>query len=526
MQDVGIWSLVPPLVAIVLAVVTKEVIFSLLCGILAGTAIYAVSAQLGFMGCVSTTVELMTTKLGGNAAMILFLAMLGALVAVITQAGGSRAYADWAAKRFQGRRTATLATALFSVFLFIDDYFNCITCGTVMRPVTDRFGVSREKLSYIVDMMAAAAAILAPISSWAASVMSYIPAQEGMTGMQAFLWAAPMNLYAVGTVFMVFWVCSRKNADYGPMAAAERQARRFGVQDGGDAGLEELKVSDRGTVLDLILPIGALIVFSILAMLYVGEFWSGKGLSLFEAFGGTDAPTALALAGFGSLLVAFFLFTLRGRMTFGQFFTAVGNGVKSMVAPCIILTLAWSISGVCRELLGTGQYVAGLVAESGVPVQILPAIVMVIAGLLAFATGTSWGTFGILIPIVVTICEQVAPELTVTALSAVLAGSVFGDQVSPISDVVILSSASAGCDMMRHVMTQLPYALTVAGCAAVGYLVAGFTVGWGYGASLAVTLAVFFALLLLCLLILPRLMPGQEDGAESPAEEAITAEEV
>lgn len=380
MQDVGIWSLIPPLVAIVLAVMTKEVIFSLLCGILAGTAIYAAAAHLGPVGCVSSAVELMTTKLGDNAAMILFLAMLGALVAVVTQAGGSRAYADWAAKKFHGRRTATVATALFSVFLFIDDYFNCITSGTVMRPVTDRFGVSREKLSYIVDMMAAAAAILAPISSWAASVMSYIPAQEGMTGMQAFLWASPMNLYAVGTLFMVFWICIRKNADYGPMAAAEYRAYRFGAEEEHSEELQELEVSDRGTVLDLVLPIGALIVFSILAMLYVGGYWSGEKTSLFEAFGATDAPTALALAGFGSLLVAFFLFIPRRKMTFAQFFVAIGNGVKSMVAPCIILTLAWSISGVCRELLGTGSYVARLVAGSGVPVQILPAIIMIVAG--------------------------------------------------------------------------------------------------------------------------------------------------
>ncbi|MDD2955045.1 MAG: Na+/H+ antiporter NhaC family protein [Oscillospiraceae bacterium] len=522
MQDVGFWSLVPPLVAIVLAVLTKEVIFSLLCGILSGTAIYAVANHLGTMGCFSTTVELMTTKLGGNAAMILFLAMLGALVAVITEAGGSRAYADWAAGRFKNRRTATVATALFSVFLFIDDYFNCITSGTVMRPVTDRFGVSREKLSYIVDMMAASAAILAPISSWAASVMSYIPVRDGMTGMQAFLQAAPMNLYAVGTLFMVFWICIRKKGDYGPMAAAEARAQRFGPAQENADELEKLEVGQEGKVIDLVLPIGALIVFSILAMLYVGGYWSGEGLSLVEAFGATDAPTALALAGFGSLLVAFFLFTLRKKMTFGGFFLAVGNGVKSMVAPCIILTLAWSISGVCRELLGTGSYVARLVAGSGMPVQILPAIVMIVAGLLAFATGTSWGTFGILIPIVVTICEQVAPELTITALSAVLAGSVFGDQVSPISDVVILSSASAGCEMMRHVVTQLPYALTVALCAAVGYLMAGFTVGLGYGVSLILTLAVFFTLLVACLLILPRALPGVQ---KEPAAEILEGEE-
>lgn len=341
MQDVGIWSILPPIVAIVLAVITKEVIFSLICGILSGTVIYVLCNQLSIIECFPTAVGIMTEKLGENAAMIVFLSLLGGLVAVITKAGGSSAYASWSQGRFKSRRSALTATAAFSACLFLDDYFNCITSGTVMRPVTDRFRISREKLSYIVDMMAASMAILAPISSWAASVMSYIPAQGDMGGMQAFLHAAPLNFYAVGTIFMVFWICVRKKGDYGPMAQAENKARRCGVCDTKETENEisRMQTSSKGRVWDLAVPIAALLVFSILAMLYVGDFWS-ESLSLTEAFGKTDAPTALALGGAGALLVAFFLFIPRRIMPMAEFFKAFNDGVKSMVGASVILTLA------------------------------------------------------------------------------------------------------------------------------------------------------------------------------------------
>ena len=514
MQDVGIWSVIPPLVAIVLAILTKEVIFSLACGILSGTVIYVLCNQLSLVQCFSTAVDIMITKLGENIAMIVFLSLLGGLVAVITKAGGSNAYATWARSRFQSRRAAMSATAVFSACLFLDDYFNCITSGTVMRPVTDRFRISREKISYIVDMMAASMAIMAPISSWAASVMSYIPQGGGLTGMQAFLHAAPLNFYAIGTIFMVFWMCVRKNGDFGPMAAAERKVQRTGVLETEETENEitRMETSSKGRVWDLAIPIAALLVFSVLAMLHVGGYWS-EHLSLVQAFGNTDAPTALALGGAGALIVAFFLFIPRKIMPMADFFKAFNDGVKSMVGASVILTLAWSISSVCRDYLGTGEYVARIVRDCGIPIHLLPAIAMVIAGLLAFATGTSWGTFGILIPIVVTICEALAPEMAVLSLSAVLAGSVFGDQVSPISDVVILSSTSSGCDLMRHVVTQIPYALTVASCAAVGYLVAGFTVQWGYSVYLPLSLGVFLLLLIGALILLPKIFPGADEAA-------------
>ena len=287
-------------------------------------------------------------------------------------------------------------------------------------------------------------------------MISYYPTDGGMTGMQAFLRAIPMNLYAILSIVMVFWLCVRKNGDFGPMAAAQRRAKESGVQTVAESG-ETAQTSQKGRVLDLVLPIAALIVFSILSMLYYGGYWNGEGLSLFDAFGATDAGTALAMASMLSLIVAFLLFVPRGLLKFREFFQGIISGIQTMVPACVILTLAWTISGVCRDLLATGDYVAGVVATSNMPVVLIPAIMFGVSAMLSFATGTSWGTFGILIPIIVSVCEAAAPELTVTALSAILAGSVFGDHCSPISDTTIMSSTGAGCAHIDHVSTQLPY---------------------------------------------------------------------
>ena len=457
--DVGILSILPPIIAIVLALVTKEVIFSLLVGILSGTVIYTVAADLGPVAVFSTVTELMSTKLGDNGAMIVFLALLGALVAVITMAGGSLAYGNWASQKLKRRSGAAAATGLLGCLIFIDDYFNCLTVGTVMRPVTDKHLISREKLSYIIDATAAPVCIIAPISSWAASVISYFPEDAHLSGMEAFVRAIPMNLYAILTIFMVFWLCIRKNADFGSMAAAERRALQSGVVVSDEASaaedeLAKIQPSKKGKVSDLVIPVIFLIIFSILSMLYVGGYWSGEGKSLFQAFGDTDAGPALALGAFGALLVAFFLFVPRRLISFRGYFSAVGSGIKSMVPAIIILTLAWSISGVCRDLLMTGEYVAGVVEHSNMPVGLIPAIMFVVAGLLSFSTGTSWGTFGILIPIILAVCQSVAPELTVTALSSILAGSVLGDHCSPISDTTILSSMP-GCKPGRATAPSL-----------------------------------------------------------------------
>jgi Na+/H+ antiporter NhaC len=507
----GWLSVLPPVIAISLALITKEVIFSLLMGILSGTLIYSLLGGLGAIGALHVTVDLMIAKVGSNASMVIFLAMLGALVVLITRAGGSAAYGTWAARRLKGKRSAGFAAGLLGMLIFIDDYFNCLAVGTVMKPVTDKYRMSREKLAYIIDATAAPVCIIAPISSWAASVISYYPTQTGITGMQAFVGSIPMNLYAVLTLTMVLWLNLRKNGDFGPMARAERRAEEQGtaaaIEGPGDGGMSREKVSDKGTVLDLVIPVLFLVVFSVLAMLFYGGFWA-EDKSLFEAFGDTDAGAALALGGFGALIMAFFIFVPRKLMSFTEFFAGVMDGVKSMVGALIILSLAWTISGVCRDLLATGPYVAGLVQQSNLPVVLIPAIMFVIAAGLSFATGTAWGTFGILIPITIAVCDIVAPFLSVTSLSAVLAGSVFGDHCSPISDTTILSSTGAGCNHISHVSTQMPYALTVAVVCFAGYIIAGVTAPLGFGVSIGITLPICLIALCGLLLALPKLIPG------------------
>ena len=510
--NAGILSIIPPIIAISLALITKEVVFSLILGILSGTFIYSLSTGLSVFALFHVSSDLMITKVGDNAAMVIFLAILGALVAVITKAGGSMAYGQWAAKRLKSAKGASIATALLGIIIFIDDYFNCLTVGTVMKPITDRHNISREKLAYLIDATAAPVCIIAPVSSWAASVISYYPTQTGISGMQAFISSIPMNLYAILTLFMIIWISLRSNSDYGPMAKAQERALKGQVQpDGSDDMSDELakiQVSDKGQVFDLVFPVILLVVLSIAAMLFYGGFLDMEGSlgsRMFEAFGETDAGLALALGGFISLVAAFFIFVPRKLISFKDFFSSVTAGIKSMVPALIILALAWTISGVCRDLLLTGEYVAGIVESSSLPVMLIPAIMFVIAAALSFSTGTSWGTFGILIPITITVCDSVAPWLSITSLSAVLAGSVFGDHCSPISDTTILSSTGAQCRHIDHVATQIPYALTVAAICFVGYIIAGLTSGMGYGISLAITLPVSLFLLIVVLLVMPNL---------------------
>ena len=515
--SVGLLSIVPPVVAIVLALITKEVVFSLVLGILSGTAIYSIASGGGLIGIFDTTIKLMADKLGSNSTMIIFLCLLGILVALVNRAGGSRAYGEWAVRKLKSKRSASVATVFLGILIFIDDYFNCLTVGTVMRPVTDRFGMSRAKLAYLIDATAAPICIIAPISSWAASVISYYPTSSQTSGMTAFVSSIPMNLYAILTIIMVFYIAIKKNADYGPMLKAEMECERkiqAGATDAdANAKYKDLSDSERdflavsesskGKVIDLVVPILFLIITCILSMLYVGGYWRDNP-NIFDAFGNTDAGTALSLAAFITLVFTFIFFSIRGVVTFKDFFASFNPGVNSMVAACIILALAWTISGVCRDLLGTGEYVASLVQSSGVPVAILPALIFVVACLLSFSTGTAWGTFGILIPIIISICEIAAPDLLITTLAATLAGSVFGDHSSPISDTTILASTGAQCDHLLHVGTQVPYASTVAVCCVIGYIVAGFTGSLGFAASVGITLAVAIICLIALLIILPK----------------------
>ena len=504
--DVGWLSILPPVIAIVLALITKEVISSLIVGIFSGTLIYAFSTGGGIVKATDVTLTLMGEKLGDNTSIILFLGFLGALVAVITMAGGSRAYGEWAGNKIKTKKGAQLGTSLLGTLIFIDDYFNCLTIGTVMRPVIDKHHISRAKLAYIIDATAAPICIIAPISSWAASVISQMNGLEvngqALNGMETFMATIPYNLYAILTLIMVVVLCVT-NIEFGPMAKFEEEARNnkgnlsVGMdQEGGDE-FARMKISSKGSVFDLIIPIAALIIFAILSMLYIGGYFEG-GMTLAEGFGNTDAGIALAIAGFGALVVAFILFVPRQILDFKEFMEGITIGVKSMVGAFIILTLAWTISGVCRDLLGTGEFVGELVRQSHMPAALIPAIVFLVAGALAFAMGTSWGTFGILIPIVTMVCGSVAPELVTAALAATLAGAVFGDHCSPISDTTILSSTGAGCKHIDHVSSQIPYTLVVAACCFVGYLIAGFT------ANVWLTLGSSIALLGIILAILRR----------------------
>lgn len=503
MEHFGFWSLLPPILAIVLALITKEVISSLLVGILSGLLIYTGGNPLQAL---VELFSLMTSKIGENAYMIVFLSLLGALVCVITMSGGSRSYGEWATKKIKKRSSAMLATSGLGLLIFIDDYFNCLTVGTVMRPITDKHLISRVKLAYVIDATAAPICAIAPISSFAAYAISVL-ADTGATqsGMTTFLQSVPFNLYAILTIVMVL-ALSLCQLDFGPMERFEKAAREGREVKGSKAAhsqdeLDGIVPSEKGRIWDLVLPIVALVLFTVSSMLWTGGFGTvvdGEKVGLMAAFGNTDSNASLAYGAFGALVVALLLYLPRRLMTYKEFFAGINSGFKSMTSAITIMVLAWSIGGVCTEYLLTGQFVGELVRSSHFPLQFFPAIIFAVAGGLAFATGTSWGTFAMLIPISVEISRYSAPELIPIIFAAILAGAVYGDHCSPISDTTILSSAGAGCNHIDHVSTQLPYATLAAGCCFVGFLVAGFT------ANALLTLAVAVALLLLSLLFLHR----------------------
>ena len=496
--SVGWLSILPPMIAIGLALITKEVLSSLMIGVLSGTLIYTVATGGNLVvDTLKNTFTLMGSRFDLD--IILFLALVGALVSLITMAGGSRSYGVLMNKKLKNKSSALLATGGLGALIFIDDYCNCLTVGTVMKPVTDRFKISRAKLAYIIDATAAPVCIIAPISSWGAAVISSLPEDSHMfsSGIHAMVATVPFNLYALLSIAMLI-ALSVSNLDFGPMARAEARAAK------GDLGAVDIslgegaKISDKGTVWDLILPVIVLIVVSALAMLENGGYFAG-GLTLAEAFGDCSSGPALVLGSFVALVWAFIQFVPRKLMTAREFMGGITEGIKSMVPADIILVLAWTISGVCRDLLMTGDFVSTVVESSNIPIAILPAITFAIAAALSFSMGTSWGTFGILIPIVFAICESVAPSLIIPTLAASLAGSVFGDHCSPISDTTIMASAGAGCDHIEHVSTQLPYCILVAACCFVGYLAAGFTNG-----NLLLTLGVSILMMIGLLVVLHK----------------------
>ena len=468
------FSLLPPVIAIVLALNTKEVYTSLLVGIASGALLYANgNLELALNTLFFNEDGGMITKLSdsGNVGILAFLVMLGILVALMNKAGGSAAFGRWASTHIHSRAGAQFATLLLGVMIFVDDYFNCLTVGSVMRPVTDRQKVSRAKLAYLIDSTAAPICIIAPVSSWAAAVTSSVPAGSGINGFTMFLRTIPYNYYAVLTVVMSLFLIFT-GAEFGPMKLNEDNAkngdlfttadRPYGddVDDGSDTN---------GHVIDLIAPVLVLIAACIFGMVYTGGFF--EGVDFITAFADCNASAGLVLGSSIALLFTFVFYRVRSVMTFQDFAACIPEGFKAMVSPMLILSLAWTLSGM-TGLLGAKYYVASLLGNSAAALQyLLPFIIFLVAVFLAFATGTSWGTFSILIPIV---CQAFPDgEMLVVSIAACLSGAVCGDHCSPISDTTIMASAGAHCSHVNHVSTQLPYAITAAACSAVCYVITG-----------------------------------------------------
>ncbi|MBQ7134107.1 MAG: Na+/H+ antiporter NhaC family protein [Ruminococcus sp.] len=467
-----LWALLPPIIAIGLALITKEVYSSLFVGIVTGGLIYS---KFSFLGTMDTVInDGLISAVSDTAGIFIFLVELGVLVALVNKAGGSAAFGKWAAKHIKTKVGALLATFVLGVLIFIDDYFNCLTVGSVMRPVTDAHKISRSKLAYIIDATAAPVCMIAPISSWAAAVSSY--AEDGK-GLDLFISAIPYNFYSLLTfVFIIAIVIM--GFDYGKMAMHEYKAREYGdlfcgeKQEG-----EEVEANPKGKVIDLILPVVILIAICVFALVYNGGILDGA--SFIDAFANTDATVGLPWGGLIALVVAIAYLICRGVISFKDSMEAVPKGFIAMVPAILILTFATALKNM-TGLLGAKYYVGDLMANAAPALQnFLPAIIFLVACVLAFATGTSWGTFGILIPIVTYLfAADPSNPLMIISMSACLAGAVCGDHCSPISDTTIMSSAGAQCDHLNHVSTQIPYAITVAGISFVCYILAGFIQSW------------------------------------------------
>lgn len=498
-----LWSLFPPVIAIGLALITKEVYSSLFVGILSGGIIYAAASGTGFEGTFKAVVQdgLITNLSNAyNVGILVFLVVLGIIVVLMNKAGGSRAYGEWAAAHIKGRRGVALSTFFLGVLIFVDDYFNCLTVGSVMRPITDKHNISRSKLAYLIDSTAAPICIIAPISSWAAAVSGTV---EGVNGISLFINTIPYNLYAFLTILMVIFI-SVSDTDYGPMKIHEDNAKNGDIFTTQNNTYEQdaQPVTERGRVIDLILPVAVLIVFCVVGMIYTGGFFSGT--DFVTAFANCDAAYGLSLGSISALIVIIAYYMFRRVLKFNECMDSIAAGFKQMVPAILILTFAWTLKTMTNHL-EAGAFVSGVVQSATALSVLLPVILFVVAIGLAFATGTSWGTFGILIPIVTSVFDaelaNVAqtgeiPSMVIICISACLAGAVCGDHCSPISDTTIMASTGAQCDHVNHVSTQLPYALTVAAVCVVGYLLSGFVhnVFIVLGFSLALMLAVLFAI--------------------------------
>lgn len=466
------WALVPPLVAIILALITKEVYSSLFIGILVGGLFYS---GFGFEGTITHIFQdgiIGVLSDAYNVGILVFLVILGIMVCLMNKAGGSAAFGRWASEHIKSRVGAQLATIVLGVLIFIDDYFNCLTVGSVMRPVTDKHNISRAKLAYLIDATAAPVCIIAPISSWAAAVTGFV---EGEDGLSIFVRAIPYNFYALLTIVMMVAMVLMK-MEYGSMRTHEKNAEKGDIYTTPDrpyaAAEQEGAEQGKGKVIDLVIPIISLIICCVIGMIYTGGFFEGAGF--IEAFSNSDASVGLVLGSFFGLVITIILYMVRRVLKFNECMSCVPEGFKAMVPAILILTFAWTLKAM-TDSLGAKEYVAALVDSSAKGLMnLLPAIIFLVACFLAFATGTSWGTFGILIPIVVDAFAGKDETMMIIAISACMAGAVCGDHCSPISDTTIMASAGAQCNHINHVNTQLPYAITAAVVSFVTYIIAGF----------------------------------------------------
>ena len=471
-----VWALVPPVVAIVLALITKEVYSSLFVGIVIGGLFYGNAFQPGFSA-ERSVLHIFEDGLVGvlsdsdNVGILIFLVVLGVMVSMMNKAGGSAAFGEWASEHIKTRIGAQLSAIMLGVLIFIDDYFNCLTVGSVMRPVTDKHQVSRAKLAYLIDATAAPVCIIAPISSWAAAVTGFVKGEDGFS---IFIKAIPYNYYALFTIIAMVTLVVLQ-VDFGPMAKHEANAKKGDLFTTGDRPYAESKqdvIKGKGKVIDLVFPILVLIICCIIGMIYTGGFFDGTGFV--DAFAGSDASIGLMLGSFFALIITRCFYSIRRVLSFTDCCNSIPEGFKAMVPAILILTFAWTLKTM-TESLGAKEFVAGLVGGvSGPLLGLFPAIIFLVGAFLAFATGTSWGTFGILIPIVVNIFSGTNHTMMIISISACMAGAVCGDHCSPISDTTIMASAGAQCNHMNHVSTQLPYAVLVAGISCLTYIIAGF----------------------------------------------------
>ena len=485
------WALIPPLLAIILAFITKEVYSSLFIGVAVGALLYS-----GFHPWDSFVNFFEIMKNSMNLNILIFDVLLGMIIVLMAKSGGSAAYGKWAGTKIRTKRSALLATMGLGVLIFVDDYFNCLTVGSVMRPVTDQQKVSRAKLAYIIDATAAPVCIIAPISSWAAAVNSYVPADAGISGFQLFLRTIPYNLYAILTLVMVFFICFT-GFDFGLMKKHEENAAKGDLFTSGGDEFEQVsedEVNPGGKVMDLVLPVAVLIVSAIGAMIYTGYLGGAK--DIITAFSGCDAETSLIFATMVTIFFMMLLYLPRKVVDFKGFMESLVEGFKLMIPAITILIFAWSLKGI-GDAMGLAEFVGGIVGENASASIFIPVVLFAVAIFLSFSTGTSWGTFAILVPIATGMfAGNTSLEMMIISVSAVLAGAVCGDHVSPISDTTVMSSAGAQSNHLNHVSTQMQYAAIVAGVCMVGYIIAALTKIWWLtlGISLLILLAILIGM--------------------------------